>query len=117
MRDRTDALREGEDMTIDFKTPPQLTLFPETQEQEIIQNLYCIINTELGTVPLLRDYGLDMSYMHMPTQEAKALMIAAISDAVSRYEPRVSIENINFDDDAEHPEQLHPSVGVKINEE
>lgn len=103
-------------MTLDFKTPPDLTLFPETLEQEIMQNLYCIISTEIGTIPLLRDYGLNMSYMHLPTQEAKTMMIAAISDAVSRYEPRVTIENINFDDDAEHPEQLHPSVGVKINE-
>lgn len=103
-------------MTLDFRNPPELTLFPETTGQDVMQNLYCIINTVLGNVPLLRDYGLDMTFIDMPRQEAQVMLIAAIADAVRKYEPRCMINEITFADEVSEPEHLYPIVEVTINE-
>lgn len=98
--------------TIDTRKGLTLTLFPSTTEQDITQNIYCILNTVIGSVPHLRDYGLDNSYRHQPMPAARSAFAAAIADAISLYEPRAQVQTVDFDFDPDQPGHLFPIVEV-----
>ena len=104
-------------MTLDTRKKPDLTFFPENTEAEIIQNLYCIITTPKGSVPLYRGYGVDYSYMHAPITVARNLFAAAIVDAVSMYEPRAIIKSIDFDVTEADVGKLYPILEVTFVEQ
>ena len=101
---------------IDTRYPIELTLLPETTETEILQNIYCILTTVKGSVPHLRDYGLDSSYLHQPIPIAKASYAAAVADAIDLYEPRVKVQSVTFETDADAPEHLYPVLEVIYDE-
>ena len=82
--------------TIDTRMGVTLTLFPKTEEQDIVQNIYCILNTVIGSVPHFRDYGLDNSYLHQPMPVARSTFAAAIADAISLHEPRAQVQSVDF---------------------
>lgn len=97
---------------IDTRSGLTLTLLPETAEQDITQNVYCILNTVIGSVPHLRDYGLDNSYLHQPIPAARSAFAAAIADAVSLYEPRAQVLSVDFAPDSDEQGHLFPIVEV-----
>lgn len=63
-----------------------------------LQNVAIILSTWEGTVPLYRDFGISSEYMHMPIPAAKALLRAEIKEKVERYEPRVSVIGVTFEE-------------------
>ncbi len=77
----------------------------------VLQNVGIILSTWEGTVPLYRNFGLSPEYMHKPIPAAKALLRAEIKEKVERYEPRVSVEGITFD---ETGNGLIPTLEVEI---
>ena len=64
----------------------------------VIQNIGIILSTWEGTVPLYRDFGISSEYMHMPIPVTKALLRAEIKEKVERYEPRVSVIGVTFEE-------------------
>lgn len=64
----------------------------------VLQNVAIIMSTWAGTVPLYRDFGISSEYMHMPIPAAKALLRAEIKEKVERYEPRVSVIGVTFEE-------------------
>lgn len=97
---------------IDTRRGISLTFTPQTLEQEIIQNVYCILATVKGSVPCYRDFGMDNDFLHKPSQTAMASYAAAAADAIAKYEPRASISNISFDVDSNNPGHLQPVLEV-----
>ena len=77
----------------------------------VLQNVGIILSTFEGTVPLYRDFGISPTYMHKPMPTAKALLRAEIKEKVERYEPRVSVMSITFD---ETGNCLIPTLEVEI---
>lgn len=63
-----------------------------------LQNVAIILSTWEGTVPLYRDFGISSEYTHMPIPAAKALLRAEIKEKVERYEPRVSVIGVTFEE-------------------
>lgn len=63
-----------------------------------LQNVAIILSTWEGTVPLYRGFGISSEYMHMPIPAAKALLRAEIKEKVERYEPRVSVIGVTFEE-------------------
>ena len=63
-----------------------------------LQNVAIILSTLEGTVPLYRDFGISSEYVHMPIPAAKALLRAEIKEKVERYEPRVSVIGVTFEE-------------------
>lgn len=86
---------------------------PENELEEIFQNVRTILSTPKGSVPLGREFGIDLSYLDSPTPVAEAKLTTEIIAAVKRYEPRVSITAISFTGDAGG--KLKPVVEVRIN--
>lgn len=92
--------------------------FNETDTvNSVIQNIAVILTTPLGTVPLYRDFGLDMSFVDKPRPVAEVLMVAPVREAIHRWEPRATVLNVIPGADPSQPGTLIPTVEVEINVE
>ena len=81
------------------KDPTAINISPKTEAEEIIQNVRTILATQKGTIPVDREFGLDGTVIDLPINLAKARLTNDIFQAIKRYEPRVSIERIDFTGD------------------
>lgn len=68
----------------------------DATEREIIRNVHTILTTPVGTCPLYRDFGIDMTALDKPMDVAKNLYAVAAMEAVERYEPRVRVIEVTF---------------------
>ena len=94
----------------------EIKLFPETEEQEILQNIAAICETPAGSVPLERELGIGTEHVHMPLNIAAGIYEQELMMAVDKYESRVRTTRITteIDDDGE---RLIPTVEVEKNDE
>ena len=82
--------------------------------QSILQNIAVILSTPKGTVPMHRDFGLDMEFLDRPTAQAEVLMIAPVREAVETWEPRAKVKGITFLYEKTRPERPIPCVEAEI---
>ncbi len=89
---------------------------PATETEEILQNVRTILATREGSVPLDRDLGLTWEHIDKPYPVARSLMTAAVIEAIEAYEPRATVESVEFDGDAEDAMDglLRPRVTVSV---
>lgn len=97
---------------VSVKAPEIIEIAPKNDVNEILQNVRTILATTKGTIPLDREFGIDGSVIDMPTMQAQAYLTNEIFQAIRRYEPRVSIDNITFD--GEISGKLIPKVVITI---
>ena len=87
-------------------------------EQETVasalQNIAVILRTRKGSVPLYREFGLDMDFLDRPAPVARTMMVAGVREAVERWEPRATVTGVTFAEDAARPGLLIPTVEVEI---
>ena len=69
----------------------------EATEREIIRNVHTILTTPVGTCPLYRDFGIDMTPLDKPMDVAQNLYAVAAMEAVEKYEPRVRVTEVTFE--------------------
>ena len=104
-------------MTLDFTDKYDLTLAPETPEEETMQNLYCLLNTVLAEVPCYRNYGLDMSYLASPMNMARTMIVSAIAEAVSEFFPELRVGDVEFTFDGDTPDAMGCRIEVTDDDE
>lgn len=63
--------------------------------EEIKENLETLLATPVGTIPLDRDFGINMDFVGQPPAVATAMMQQEIIAKVEKYEPRVLIKEID----------------------
>ena len=102
--------------TIDMQTPPKLSFFPQSAEDEIVQSIYCILFTQRGSVPFYREYGLSPDWLHRPINAAQSAYAVALVQALRKYEPRVKVDQVRFGVNLLHPDYLYPILEVTIRE-
>ncbi len=66
------------------------------KEREILRNVKNILSTPIGTCPLYREFGVDMSMLDKPMEIAETLYTIAAVEAVNRWEPRVRVDAVTF---------------------
>lgn len=76
--------------------PELIDLWPETVEQEIIQNINTLLLTPKYSVPLGRDIGTQEAYVDKPLLQAQALIRSELFSIIPYYEPRVKVSSISF---------------------
>lgn len=76
-----------------------------------LQNVGIVLSTWQGSVPLYRAFGISSEYLHKPVPVAKALLRADIREAIERFEPRVEVVDISFE---ESVDGLIPTVEVDV---
>ncbi len=66
--------------------------------EKIADNVANILKTRLSEVPYMRDMGINPDYMDMPISEVKGLIISDALEAISSYEPRAEVIEIDVVD-------------------
>lgn len=87
---------------------------PQNTQREILQNCSTILSTSKFSVPLDRDFGVDVNYVDAPLLSAKAKAESEIFAALKKYEPRVTVKQITWSADTEGV--VRAKVKVVINE-
>ncbi|MCC3379892.1 GPW/gp25 family protein [Paenibacillus farraposensis] len=77
---------------------------PATTEAELRQNLFTLLTTWRGSVVLNRRFGFDPGALDEPTEVSKALITSQIYELVGEYEPRILIQEIQFVDLLDDPD-------------
>ena len=84
--------------------------------RSVIRNIKIILSTQRGTVPMYRDFGVDMgAFLDYPVPEAEIRMIAPIREAIEEWEPRATVKNITFQHTTGVFGRTIPCVEVEIN--
>lgn len=81
--------------------------------EEIIQNIQTIVTTERFSVPLDREFGIDMSLVDAPMPTVQALFSKEIMTKVEKYEPRVKVLEVKYND-ADEKGKLDISIIIKL---
>lgn len=71
----------------------------ESERREILRNVQTIMTTPVGTCPLYRDFGLDVSALDFPMDVAQNLIAVAAIEAIEKWEPRVAVKDLSFQPD------------------
>jgi hypothetical protein len=90
---------------------------PGSVVEEICQNIRTILATPKGSVPLDREFGVDMEGLDMPEPIAQMMFRMNVIDAVERFEPRARVLKVEYQPttvDAMDGKLL-PVVTVEIN--
>ena len=64
--------------------------------ENVLRCLRNLLMTPAGTVPLDRDFGINQAMLGMPLDVAQSLLAVEIIDKVDRYEPRVSVTEVEL---------------------
>lgn len=67
--------------------------------KEIVRNIHTLLLTPIGTCPLYRDFGLDVSALDYPLDIAQNLIAVAAIEAIEKWEPRVTVKDLTFQPD------------------
>jgi len=73
-----------------------IKIFPESELEEIAQNVRMIISTQKFSVPLDRAFGLNAAMLDQPLAAARTKLTAEIISAVRTFEPRAAVTEVIF---------------------
>lgn len=93
------------DEAIDFAPADEVT--------EVMQNVRTIVNTAIKSVPLDRELGINADIVDDPINLIRGKLQARIMDAISKFEPRAQVIEINFSGDGKNGKTI-PRIKVAI---
>lgn len=87
----------------------------ETDEvKEILRNVAVILATPKGSVPMYRDFGLDMRFLDKPMNMAKNMAVIPVREAIEGWEPRAAYKDMTLFTDPSNPGKLAFTVRIEI---
>lgn len=101
-------------LTINSKDSALLSLCENERVKSISQNIQLICATKKGTIPMYRDFGLQMDFVDKPFQVAQTLLVRDVTEAIEKFEPRAKVINITCLPDTSIPGRLIPIIEVEI---
>lgn len=76
-----------------------------------MESIQIVLNTPSGSLPLNRDFGIDMTYQHLPANAAKSVYAEAAAEAIERFVPNIRVNQIIFAEGDDSGE-LKPTIEV-----
>ena len=71
-------------------------------EEEIVRNVRAILSTPIGTCPLYRDFGIDVTILDRLVSPVELnRFTVAIIDAVEQWEPRVRVVETRYENNVD----------------
>jgi phage baseplate assembly protein W len=74
--------------------------FDAAGNDEIVQNIKTILTTRAGTVPMDRDFGVDMDIADLSMEAVKNQLTVDYINKIKKYEPRAEVQKVTFEYDA-----------------
>ena len=91
-----------------------LNFLNQTEEMEnIAECLQVLYSTPVGSVALDRDFGMDWSYLDLSLPAAKAQFESELIQKTRKYEPRVQVQEVQWEYDGLNG-KMKPKVVVAI---
>ena len=87
---------------------------PDSEREEVLQNVATLLGTMRYTVPFDRELGINPDYLDDPTPRTRAKLTANVVDLIRRKEPRAKVVEVNFKEDQAEG-VLIPTVKVIVN--
>lgn len=81
---------------INLANPQEIDFSPKNEALEVAQNIYTLLVTEKYTVPLNREFGLSATMIDQSINLVQAQIRAEILEAITKYEPRFTVTEIDF---------------------
>lgn len=63
---------------------------------ELDRQLSLLLSTREGTMPLDREFGLNMDFLDMPPEAAKSLYTAEVTEKVAKFIPAVRVQAVTW---------------------
>lgn len=96
--------------------PSSINFRPESILEEIFQNINTIVSTNIYSVPLFREFGVDGDFVDDPTPIARVRFSSEIIEKVEQFEPRVIVREVKYEEDGIDG-RLIPILNIEIREE
>ena len=93
----------------------RITLGETDTARSVLQNVRLILRTPKFTVPLYRQFGMDVGIVDKPVTAAHPILYAEVKETVEKFEPRCRVTAVDFVIEKESPGVLSPRVEVEIN--
>ena len=93
-----------------------IRLIENDRIREILRNVAVILATPKGSVPMYRDFGLDMSFLDKPVNQAKNMAVIPVREAIEEWEPRAVYKDMTLAPDPSNPGKLTFTVQIEIKE-
>lgn len=85
--------------TIRYGDAEKISLIENDTAKSVVQNIYLILGTRVGTVPMYREFGIPQSFVDKPPAVAETIMTAEIYDAIEKFEPRAELIDVQTEYD------------------
>ena len=85
-------------------------------DAEILQNVNCIINSRLGSMPMSRNIGLSQEWMGLPANVAQVMILSELAEEIQAQEPRAQVETIEYAADGDSGGNFQISAKVVISD-
>ena len=96
---------------IEVTTPLRLHLQHQSWLGKIAESIRIVLNTPAGSIPSNREFGIDMTYLHLPDNAAKSAFAGAAAEAIERFVPNIRVNQVVFEDGGP-PGTLNPLIEV-----
>ena len=64
---------------------------------ELDRQIVLLLSTREGTMPLDREFGINMDFLDMPPEAAKSLYVAEITKKIPQFIPAVRVQGVTWD--------------------
>lgn len=78
----------------------EINLEPENDE-DVTQCLGMILKSYKNSIPFMRGFGIDSAHYGRPMVGDENDIVDEVYEQIEKYEPRVEIEDVDFDEDWE----------------
>ncbi len=102
------------EFTVSATDLKNIKLAEENEIEEVLRNVAIILATPKGSVPMYREFGLDMSFLDKPMNVAKNMAVIPVREAIEAWEPRAEYKDMTLMPDPSNPGKLAFSVVIEI---
>ena len=92
----------------------KIQLNEKDEIKEVLRNVAVILATPKGSVPMYRDFGLNMSFLDKPMNVAKNMAVIPVREAIEEWEPRAIYKDMTLFPDQSNPGKLSFNVQIEI---
>lgn len=64
--------------------------------EELNRKISFLLSTPVGTMPLDREFGVDMSFLDMPSEASKSLYVVEITEKIAKFIPEARVESVSW---------------------
>lgn len=82
--------------------------------KEVYRNLQVLYSTVTGEQALDRDFGIEIASQDLPSEEARALLVAEYVRKTQQYEPRARVDRVEWDKSNTPDGNITPKVVIEL---